>query len=213
MIPKNVGLPTPGVYSVAQPVHCVHSLDDVLYLGSTNLRVGWLKLLSGKSEFQLLTHDPQSHKDDQIISIQSFVDKGSKKLVVQSKGGWFGKLSIRELEGASKKIILGIEALINTDFIGFCTFPILEFGSILTEEYKKSFQTKNETRNRLLLTNSLDQESQLSFIEVRSDGFSIRRCQSETSKFIDAPVGLSLSLDNLREANRAEKQLRSKRSN
>lgn len=200
MLAGRVGAPTPGVFCLKAPLHSICESKDFIFLGSSNLQVGWLHLASGRSEFTNFAADPTKHKDDQVISIQEYSSGPELKLFAQSKAGWFGCIKVTMTPDNLSKCTLQLEHHLSSDFVGFCKFPLLVFES-QEEEDLRAFMKKSQPHSKVIVvTNSLDGEGKLHLLTLSDKGIQVTTTASEACRFIDPqPVYNRVDQDQLRE--------------
>lgn len=200
MLAGKVGAPTPGVFCLKAPLHSICESKDFIFLGGSKLQVGWLHLISGRSEFTNLAADPSKHTDDQVISIQEYGTRPELKLFAQSKAGWFGCIKVTINPDNPTRCILQLEHHLTSDFVGFCKFPLLVFDS-QEEEDMRAFMKKSQPESKVIVvTNSLDGEGKLHLLTLSRKGIEVSTTPSEACRFIDPqPVFCRADQEQLRE--------------
>lgn|SRR3990167_3803344 len=188
MIAGKASPPVPGVFCLPGPAYCILLLGDFALVGSIGLKVCSLHLPTGKCELQDFASDPTKHKDDQIVNISRYQGSQPPKLILQSKSGWFGIVRFEALAESAKRLNYHLEFQLQTEFVGFCAFPLLEFPDS-HEEHIAPIKNKLKLREptAFLVTNSLDFEAHLNLIFVEDGKLRMGQTLSQSCKFIEPP--------------------------
>lgn len=182
------------MFCLKAPIYSICEEHGFIFFGSKNLQVGWLHIASGRSEFMNFADDPNKHKDDQIISIQSYLFEGEQKLFVQSKGGWFGCIKVSLAASTPPSCMFQLQYHLMSDFVGFCKFPLIEFKNQEQPDLRAFVKRSQKQTKCVIITNTLEVEGRLHILQVAETGFQVCTTKSEAIKYIDPPpVNFSLN--------------------